>query len=96
MTCMLMHFVDGSDWANFPDEMKNYEKLLRSNLCRSQVKHPIPQFKGSWEEMATGNLFIVIYNHVRSCAYIIYNTLFCLYINLCIHIHIHTRVDMIS
>ena len=28
MTCMIMHFADGSDWANFPDEMKNYDKLL--------------------------------------------------------------------
>ena len=27
MTCMILHLVDGSDWANFPDEMKNYEKL---------------------------------------------------------------------
>ena len=92
MTCMLMHFVDGSDWANFPDEMKNYEKLLRSTLCRSQVKHPIPQFKGSWEEMATGNLFIVIYNHVRSCAYIyqIYNILF-LSIHKFMHKYSHTH-----
>jgi len=27
MTCMILQFVDGSDWSSFPDEMKNYEKL---------------------------------------------------------------------
>ncbi|CAJ1401075.1 unnamed protein product [Effrenium voratum] len=26
MTCMILQFDDGSDWSNFPDEMKNYEK----------------------------------------------------------------------
>ena len=30
MTCMIMHFADGSEWTNYPDEMKNYEKLLGS------------------------------------------------------------------
>ena len=33
MTCMIMHFVDGSEWTNYPDEMKNYEKLLGSKLA---------------------------------------------------------------
>ena len=28
MTLMILHFVEGEDWANHPDEMKNYEKLL--------------------------------------------------------------------
>lgn len=28
MTCMILHLVDGSDCVGFPDEMKNYEKLL--------------------------------------------------------------------
>ncbi|CAE7826910.1 ppm-1.A [Symbiodinium sp. CCMP2592] len=28
MTCMILQLVDGSDSVGFPDEMKNYEKLL--------------------------------------------------------------------
>jgi len=34
ITVMIVHFVDGSDWANgsMPDEMKNYEKLQSSDL----------------------------------------------------------------
>lgn len=27
VTAMIVHFVDGSDWVQEPDEMKNYEKL---------------------------------------------------------------------
>lgn len=39
MTCMLMHFVDGSDWATFPDEMKNYEKLADGDRDEDVQNH---------------------------------------------------------
>ncbi|CAE7407739.1 PPM1B [Symbiodinium natans] len=28
MTCMILQLEDGTDWAGFPDEMQNYDKLL--------------------------------------------------------------------
>ncbi|CAK8995148.1 unnamed protein product [Durusdinium trenchii] len=39
MTCMIMHFADGSDWANFPDEMKNYDKLANGDHDEDVQSH---------------------------------------------------------
>eukprot|EP00933_Yihiella_yeosuensis_P017593 TRINITY_DN14661_c0_g1_i1.p1 TRINITY_DN14661_c0_g1~~TRINITY_DN14661_c0_g1_i1.p1 ORF type:complete len:445 (+),score=66.82 TRINITY_DN14661_c0_g1_i1:153-1487(+) len=38
VTVMIMHFVDGSDWENHPDEMKNHEKLLEAESFEDDVK----------------------------------------------------------
>lgn len=39
MTCMIMHFADGSEWTNYPDEMKNYEKLVDGDRDEDVQSH---------------------------------------------------------
>ncbi|CAJ1352971.1 unnamed protein product [Effrenium voratum] len=44
MTCMILQFDDGSDWSNFPDEMKNYEKLSDCGEQDEDVKNHYATF----------------------------------------------------
>jgi len=44
VTVMVIQFVDGSDWVNSPDEMKNYEKLSKLGELEDDVKNQYLSF----------------------------------------------------